>query len=215
MGKKLGKKSPAFKCHRKYFQQAKATADVLVVENVPQYQCSTVEEELGEDWKVRSCIIDPRIVGLPAARSRIYLICYNKKVAQWRSDITLESVLGALTSRVITDASMYLWMELQPGTLSASQETHTHTCSLPTVHVQHVIHVLAANSFLFPQSSSNHRKFRGVMKSYGFTMRSFRREISRSTTRTPATRAKCFRISTNWPETTGAVQSWSMVRCKH
>ena len=45
------------------------------------------------------------------------------------------------------------------------------------------------------------------MKSCG--LRSFRREISRSTTRTPATRAKCFRISTNWPETTEAVQSWS------
>lgn len=148
MGKKLGKKSPAFKCHRKYFQQAKATADVLVVENVPQYQCSTVEEELGEDWKVRSCIIDPRIVGLPAARSRIYLICYNKKVAQWRSDITLESVLGALTSRVITDASMYLWMELQPGTLSASQETHTHT---PAPCPQYMFNMLSMSS---PQTLS-------------------------------------------------------------
>ncbi|CAL1133840.1 unnamed protein product [Cladocopium goreaui] len=120
MGKKLGKKSPAFKCHKKYFQQAKKTADVLVVENVPQYQSSTVEEELGEDWRVRYCVIDPRIVGLPAARSRIYLICYNKKVVRWRPDITLESVLGALTSRVITDASMYLWMELPPDTLSTS-----------------------------------------------------------------------------------------------
>ena len=143
MGKKLGKKSPAFKCHKKYFQQAKKTADVLVVENVPQYQSSTVEEELGEDWRVRYCVIDPRIVGLPAARSRIYLICYNKKVVRWRPDITLESVLGALTSRVITDASMYLWMELPPDTLSTSQETHRHThthfCFLPTVHVQLII----------------------------------------------------------------------------
>lgn len=123
MGNQEGVDSIHFECHKKYYEQAPAKADVLVLENVPQYTPDVVANELGEAWDIKHCIIDPRILGLPAARTRIYLVCYKKKKASWMPGISLNSVLVALTSRVIADASMYLWKKLQPATLSLAKDT--------------------------------------------------------------------------------------------
>lgn len=123
MGKKEGVDSIHFLCHEKYYEQASIKADVLILENVPQYRPALVASKLGQQWSMQHCIIDPRILGLPCARTRIYLVCYKKNKVTWMSGISLNSVLGALTSRVKADASMYLWKKLKPATLTPAKDT--------------------------------------------------------------------------------------------
>lgn len=123
MGKRQGSHDPGFVCHEKCYQQAPYLGDVLVVENVPQYCPDLVQNRLGPNWTVQHVVIDPRILGLPASRPRIFMLCYKHKLVSWRKGVTLSKVLGALTSRVVADASMYLWQKLPPVTLSASKDT--------------------------------------------------------------------------------------------
>ena len=124
MGKRKMMDDPLFICHERYYQQAGYLADLLIVENVPQYKPELVRQKLGNAWTVKHCIIDPRLFGLPAARSRIFLLCYKHKRVTWRKEVSLETVLSALTSQVTADASMYLWRKLPPSALSKAKDTH-------------------------------------------------------------------------------------------
>ena len=123
MGKKLGEKDAAFLTHKAYYEQAPKVADVILVENVTEYPPETVSTHLGPEFTLNFCKIDPRLFGLPASRARIFLIAYRHSVVRWRPDVSLDSVLGALVSRVVSTADMYFWMKLPKSILTAAQET--------------------------------------------------------------------------------------------
>ena len=123
MGKKLGEKDAAFLTHKAYYEQAPKVADVILVENVTEYPPETVSTHLGPEFTLNFCKIDPRLFGLPASRARIFLIAYRHSVVRWRPNVSLDSVLGALVSRVVSTADMYFWMKLPKSILTAAQET--------------------------------------------------------------------------------------------
>ena len=99
----------------------KKMADCLLIENVPEYQQTVVESSLGDEWAVRSVIFDPRVLGIPAARSRRYLYAMKKSRVQWNEDIKLEDVIDALTSTVVCGAGVFWWDDLPPSALTPAQ----------------------------------------------------------------------------------------------
>ena len=123
MGRKLREQDVAYLTHKSYYKEAPKVADVLLIENVTEYPPELVQKELGPEFTLKFCKIDPRLFGLPAARARIYLIAYRHTVVRWRPDVTLDLVIGALTSKVVSTADMYFWMKLPESTLTEAQET--------------------------------------------------------------------------------------------
>ena len=119
MGKKLGEQDSRFECHEKYYENMKPRCDILLIENVPRYKTELIQRKLGSLWSLKSVVIDPRIFGVPAARSRVYGIAFKKSKVRWRSDVVFEDVLDALTCQVISDASIFWWdSELPQSTLT-------------------------------------------------------------------------------------------------
>jgi hypothetical protein len=123
MGKKLGTSDPVFATHESFYEATSVDCDVCIVENVTEYSPDHARKGLGPGWEIQFEKLDPRILGLPAARARIYMICYRTSKVTWRRDVSLELVLGILASRVISDASMYFWLKLPPSTLSPAHDT--------------------------------------------------------------------------------------------
>ena len=99
----------------------KKMCHVLLVENVPEYGEVIVASELGPLWSTKSCVIDPRIYGVPASRSRRYIIAWRKSAVQWREDVRLEDIIEVLTSHVVADAGIFFWKECPKTKLSAAQ----------------------------------------------------------------------------------------------
>lgn len=91
MGLQTGVTDPRFDTHRCYFESISRVSDVMVIENVPEYSVTIVEAELKKtgcgDWACESAVIDPRVVGIPTARARLYIVAFNKLVARWREDV--------------------------------------------------------------------------------------------------------------------------------
>ena len=121
MGKGRRTSDPVFRTHSAYYGAMERMADCLLIENVPEYNQSVVEERLGSEWEVRGVVFDPRVLGLPAARSRRYLYALKKSRVRWNSDIKLEDVIDALTSSVVRDAGMWWWDDLPRSSLTAAQ----------------------------------------------------------------------------------------------
>lgn len=126
IGKREGTKGIAYKTHQSYFKEIPKTSNVLLLENVAEYPESIVQHELGPAWSLQSCRIDPRCFGAPASRTRVYMIVYKHDEVTWRSDVTLNSVLSALTSRLVATCSMYFWQRLPATVLTDSEEARSH-----------------------------------------------------------------------------------------
>lgn len=89
-------------------------------------KCSRIQrtyhsEELGDEWKIVTAVLDPRALGVPASRSRIYAIAWRSSKVQWRPEVHLETVIEALTSRLVADASVFYWMDAPKSTLTPAQ----------------------------------------------------------------------------------------------
>ena len=95
--------------------------NALLIENVPEYKEAVVLQELPPTWLTKSCVIDPRLFGFPASRSRIYLIAWDPEAVSWRADVQVEDVVEALTSFVTRDASIFFWKQLPKSNLSGAQ----------------------------------------------------------------------------------------------
>ena len=95
-----------------------ACNNALLIENVPEYSPAVVRSELPATWDLKSCVIDPRIFGLPAARSRIYLVAWDTTKVFWRSEIQIEDIIEALTAR---DASIFFWKSCPKSDLTVAQ----------------------------------------------------------------------------------------------
>lgn len=120
-GTRRGTNHPVFKLHQRYFQKMCACNNALLIENVPEYSPAVVRSELPATWDLKSCVIDPRMFGLPAARARIYLIAWDTTKVFWRSEIQIEDIIEALTARVIKDASIFFWKSCPKSDLTVAQ----------------------------------------------------------------------------------------------
>ena len=87
---------------------------VLVIENVPEYQEANVKKELGPEWALVSIRMDPRCLGLPCSRARLFIVCWKVKEVQWAAPFTLSSFLETLCSKVAMNAGHYFWMKSLP-----------------------------------------------------------------------------------------------------
>ena len=87
----------------------KSKNGILVIENVPEYEESLVRKELGKEWNLESARFDPRCLGLPTSRARVFMIC-------WR----VKEFLSCLTSPVVMNVGDYFFMQLPKQILSPS-----------------------------------------------------------------------------------------------
>lgn len=76
MGKGKGVSDDVFATHEAYYD-ASSLWDAMIIENVPEYPPSIPLGRLGPGWAAQHCILDPRIFGIPASRSRFYMIAYR------------------------------------------------------------------------------------------------------------------------------------------
>ena len=95
--------------------------DVMLIENVPEYKQEIIANQLGNEWEIKSAVLDPRALGIPASRSRIYAIAWRSSKVRWRPEVHLETVIEALTSRLVADASIFYWMDAPKSTLTPAQ----------------------------------------------------------------------------------------------
>ena len=94
----------------------------MIIENVPEYKEHIIAQELGSEWKIVTAVLDPRALGVPASRARIYAIAWRSSKVQWRPEVHLETVIEALTSRLVADASIFYWMDAPKSTLTPAQD---------------------------------------------------------------------------------------------
>ena len=118
MGKKKGTSDPDFKCHKEYYKKIEFTHSAMLLENVPEYKKEIILSALGKEWSLKSLVIDPRVLGIPAARSRVYALAWRHTKVNWRSEVSLDSIVEALTSQVVADASIFHWRDIPPDNLS-------------------------------------------------------------------------------------------------
>ena len=121
MGKRRGTGDKAYVTHTKFYQEAAPLHDLVVVENVPQYSPDLVRENLGPSWCVEAVTIDPRQFGIPAARTRTYMIAYKTDRLSWRKGITMQDVIQTLSAKVRAKADVFWWRKLPQSVLTPAQ----------------------------------------------------------------------------------------------
>lgn len=112
MGKKTGTSDPRFACHKEYYKKIKITHSAILIENVPEYGEEIIRSSLGKEWSVKALVIDPRVLGIPAARSRLYALAWRHSKVNWRPEVSLESIVEAMTAQVVADASIFHWRDI-------------------------------------------------------------------------------------------------------
>lgn len=121
IGKKERTNCPSYEIHQAYYKTAKEIYDALVLENVPEYDPSIIRSELGSKWDLRSVVLDPRIFGIAACRSRLYAIAFKKEKVAWRAGITMEGLIEVLAASVCAGAGIFWWQRLPKSTLTTGQ----------------------------------------------------------------------------------------------
>ena len=80
MGKLKGTCDPVYKTHRRFTDVIADDYDVAIVENVPDYPEKGLLNQLRRKskapWKMAYLVIDPRLLGFLAARTRKYIIAW-------------------------------------------------------------------------------------------------------------------------------------------
>ena len=121
MGKRRGVEDTAFATHESFYKTMSHLCDVLLIENVPEYPVSIIEDHLGTEWGIKHAILDPRAFGVPASRARLYALCWRKACVRWREEIVVEEMLDLFTAQVVSDASLFYWKKLPASVLTPSQ----------------------------------------------------------------------------------------------
>ena len=123
MGKRLRTDAAQFQTHEALYENVSPGMDIQVVENVPEYSEDVVKSRLPAGFDMKSMKIDPRILGLPAARARIYYLAWRKSKLQWAKGFSLQEFMDSITSQVELGASHYWWMDLPRSKLTRSEDT--------------------------------------------------------------------------------------------
>ena len=126
-----------FETHEAMYENICPDVDIQLLENVPEYEekgykQSLACQKLGEAFDGISFKIDPRVLGLPTARARVYILAWKKAKFSWSPDFSLMEFLDAITSQVTLDASEYWWMDIPRIKLTPSTEPQLQ------VSLQHV-----------------------------------------------------------------------------
>lgn len=112
MGKREKTNSVVFETHESLYNNVTPGVDIQIIENVTEYPYELVKKKLGPGWGSKSIQIDPRIFGLPAARTRRYVIAWKQATVEWSKDFCLNRMLDSITSQVRMDTLKYWWMRL-------------------------------------------------------------------------------------------------------
>ena len=122
MGKGLKEKDPKYQVHKKYYKDVvPAIADVLILENVPEYEMdAVVAQELGPSWKCFSMVVDPRCFGFGTSRARHYALCWRCDTIKLDVDFPILKTVNALKAIPMMVAKDYFWRKLSQPTLSPS-----------------------------------------------------------------------------------------------
>ena len=131
MGKRLQTNAVQFETHEALYEDVSPEVDIQVVENVPEYSEDVVRSRLPADFDMKYMKIDPRILGLPAARARIYYLAWRKSKLQWAKWFSLPEFMDSITSQVKLSASDYWWMDLPRRDLTCSEDTWLQALSKP------------------------------------------------------------------------------------
>jgi len=125
MGRRRGTSDPQYASHEAYFKQYSMSHNMLIRENVPEYQKTLLEASLHPKggWGIESAQIDPRMFGMSVGRARSYFICYRKSALVWDPAIDLEEFLTCLMARPAMTAQSYFWQDLPKTKLSAAEDT--------------------------------------------------------------------------------------------
>ena len=128
MGLGAGEMDPSYLAHEGFYNLMEdEDHDACLVENVPEYGQQHATKNLSTHWEARSEVVDPRLFGQGCARPRRYIILWNTKTVQWRSDIHLEDVLNCLRAHPQLSARNYFWMSMPtPQTLPRGQDLLKH-----------------------------------------------------------------------------------------
>lgn len=131
MGRREREQGAAFQTHRAYFENTAPKQDVLIIENVPEYSESLVMTHLqkycGDVFALHSIRLDPRMLGMGAARARVFMVCYNKKVLRWIDErFTLTDLVKCLASKQLLTAEHYFWAKIPPKILTKSEDSKQH-----------------------------------------------------------------------------------------
>ena len=131
MGKQLGTKDVLWKTHKQFAKVVSPGYDVLVVENVPQYNAATLCAVLNrhvpqKTWRSQSVTVDPRLFGMKAARPRKYILYWKADKVAWCPQIpNLEDFVSALAADPHKSLSVHdYWSE----TAAASKLTTSEAC---------------------------------------------------------------------------------------
>ncbi|CAK9112300.1 PABC domain-containing protein, partial [Durusdinium trenchii] len=126
MGLRQGTNTVGFATHQAYYERVAPHQDVIIVENVPEYQENTVMGCLpggNRVWRMKSIRLDPRVLGLPTARARVFMIIYKYNKVQWNPKFHLETLTEHLCSQVVMSAESYFWKKVSiPKQLSEAEE---------------------------------------------------------------------------------------------
>ena len=124
MGKRKEQNGQYHHTHVAYFRNMKNSKNsILLIENVTEYKEDLVKKELGPEWTLVSIRMDPRCLGLPCSRARVFMVCWKVKEVRWTAPFTLYSFVGALCSRVVMNAGHYFWKK-------STNKAHKERCPL-------------------------------------------------------------------------------------
>lgn len=113
MGRRQQDLGPSFVVHKAFFKNMRNSKNsIVVVENVPEYSEALVQRELGCEWALESVRLDPRVLGLPTSRARVFMLCWKKNEVLWNAPFTLTSFIHCLRSRVVMNAGNYFFLDL-------------------------------------------------------------------------------------------------------
>ena len=121
MGKNLKEQDPRFQTHTAYYNSMSQLCDALLIENVPGYDPEVARRHLGAAWNTQHCVLDPRVFGVPCARTRIYILAWRKSKLEWRNEIKIEDVVDAVARKVVATAGACFWQRLPESTLTEAQ----------------------------------------------------------------------------------------------
>ena len=114
MGNRTGALHPAHASHETYYAIQKDKhkgSNLLIIENVCEYEEQTIQQSLGPHWEVQSICLDPRLFGIPAARARRFAVCVRKAVLRWNNEFTLSQLLEAMTCKTVMSMNHFFWLK--------------------------------------------------------------------------------------------------------
>ena len=118
-----GEMDEKFQVHKKYWDQAPKVADILLIENVTEYELEKyVERFLGPEYESLVARVDPRLWGFGCARPRVYGLVWHKACGQWNASFPFEEILRALKAEPVMKAQDFFYLETPPRKLTPGDE---------------------------------------------------------------------------------------------